>query len=47
MKKTLLIVFYLFSCSSVFSQMTVNTDAPNNDINHLVNNVLLTSGVQA
>ena len=47
MKKTLLIVFYLFSCSSVFSQMTVNTDAPNNDINHLVNNVLLSSGVQA
>jgi hypothetical protein len=27
--------------------MTVNTDAPNNDINHLVNNVLLSSGVQA
>ena len=47
MKKTLLIVFYLFFCSSVFSQITVNTDSPNNDINHLVNNVLLSSGVQA
>lgn len=47
MKKTLLIVFYLFFCSSVFSQITVNTDSTNNDINHLVNNVLLSSGVQA
>ena len=47
MKKTLLIVFYLFFCSSVFSQITVNTDSPNNDINHLVNNVILSSGVQA
>jgi hypothetical protein len=27
--------------------MTVNTDVPNNDINHLVNNFLLTSGIQA
>jgi hypothetical protein len=27
--------------------MTVITDAPNNDVNHLVNNVLLSSGVRA
>lgn len=46
MKKVLLLVPFVFLCIHVFPQITINTNSPFNDISHLVNNVLLSSGVQ-
>lgn len=47
MKKVFLLVYCLSLTIPIFSQISIDTDSPNDNITHLVNNVLLSSGVEA
>ena len=47
MKKVLFLLYSLSLSIPIFSQISIDTDTPNDNVTHLVNNVLLSSGVEA